>query len=250
MMSQKLLTFILSITLHILVIGYFIYITTQSLSQSQKNQALQDAPVISIALTQAAQETQPEEIAQAHAILSKIKLDTVVEKATIVVPKKQKEIKKTVKEPVKPTTSTMVKNTETPKKPVEKKTPLHTEIAQQQKAGSQVTSLSLGNKSHKTQQAPSNIDSQLISSYREKLRQEIERNKQYPRRAKKMKSRGVSTVQFQLSQTGEISLVRLASSSGNELLDNAALTAVQKSRSVGKPPAGFAQSITLNIEFN
>ncbi|QKJ51265.1 cell envelope integrity protein TolA [Providencia rettgeri] len=52
MMSQKLLTFILSITLHILVIGYFIYITTQSLSQSQKNQALQDAPVISIALTQ------------------------------------------------------------------------------------------------------------------------------------------------------------------------------------------------------
>ncbi|MEY0629817.1 energy transducer TonB, partial [Providencia rettgeri] len=122
MMSQKLLTFILSITLHILVIGYFIYITTQSLSQSQKNQALQDASVISIALTQAAQETQPEEIAQAHAILSKIKLDTVEEEATIVVPKKQKEIKKTVKEPVKPTTSTMVKNTETPKKPVEKKT--------------------------------------------------------------------------------------------------------------------------------
>ncbi|MEX6226602.1 energy transducer TonB [Providencia hangzhouensis] len=80
--------------------------------------------------------------------------------------------------------------------------------------------------------------------------QEIQRNKQYPRRAKKMKSRGVSTVQFQLSQTGEISLVRFTSHSGNELLDNAALTAVQKSRSVGKPPAGFAQSITLNIEFN
>ncbi|NHX34579.1 TonB family protein, partial [Escherichia coli] len=47
-----------------------------------------------------------------------------------------------------------------------------------------------------------------------------------------------------------ISLIRLASSSGNDLLDQAALLAVQKSRSVGKPPAGFAQSITLNIEFN
>ncbi|MEX5793140.1 energy transducer TonB [Providencia hangzhouensis] len=65
-----------------------------------------------------------------------------------------------------------------------------------------------------------------------------------------MKNRGIATIQFQLSQNGEISLIRLASSSGNDSLDQAALLAVQKSRSVGKPPAGFAQSITLNIEFN
>ncbi|MBO1916258.1 hypothetical protein J4727_11330 [Providencia rettgeri] len=36
----------------------------------------------------------------------------------------------------------------------------------------------------------------------------------------------------------EISLIRLASSSGNDSLDQAALLAVQN-RSVGKPPAGF-----------
>lgn len=43
-----------------------------------------------------------------------------------------------------------------------------------------------------------------------------------------MKNRGIATIQFQLSQNGEISLIRLASSSGNDSLDQAALLAVQK----------------------
>ncbi|MBO1929705.1 TonB family protein [Providencia rettgeri] len=83
------------------------------------------------------------------------------------------------------------------------------------------------NKRSQNQHATSDTNSQLINAYREKLRQEVERNKQYPRRAKN-ENRGIATIQFQLSQNGEISLIRLASSSGNDSLDQAALLAVQK----------------------
>lgn len=247
-MSRKLLTFMLSITLHLLVIGYLTYVTTQSISL--KNQAQQDAPVISIALTQAVQHAQPEEIPLPQDVPSEVKIapSPVVEHAVIVAPKKQKKVIKTEKEPIKP--KTLAKKTENTDKQTDEKVKNDLPIAQQQKAGNLVSSQSTGIKSPKNQQTASHADNQLINDYREKLRQEVEKNKQYPRRAKKMKNRGIAKVQFQLSRTGEISLIRLASSSGNESLDSAALLAVQKSRSVGEPPAGFAQSITLNIEFN
>ncbi|MEQ5286307.1 MULTISPECIES: energy transducer TonB [Providencia] len=248
MMSRKLVTFILSITLHVLVIGYLTYVTAQSLSL--KNQAQQDAPIISIALTQAVNVAEPEEIPQPTDPLREVKIDPspIAEHAAIVVPKKPKKVIKTQKEPIKP--RKLTNRTENSHKQADSEVKNDLPIAQQQKAGDLVSSQSAGIKGPKNQYATSDTNSQLINAYREKLRQEVERNKQYPRRAKKMKNRGIATIQFQLSQTGEISLIRLASSSGSDLLDQAALLAVQKSRSVGKPPAGFAQSITLNIEFN
>ncbi|MEX9881052.1 TonB family protein [Providencia rettgeri] len=248
MMSRKLITFMLSITLHVLVIGYLTYVTAQSLSL--KNQAQQDAPIISIALTQAVNVAEPEEIPLPIDTPNEVKIapSPIVEHAVIVAPKKQKKVIKTPKEPVKP--KELTKRTENAHKPANTEIKNDLPIAQQQKAGALVSSQSAGIKGPKNQHATSDTNSQLINAYREKLRQEVERNKQYPRRAKKMKNRGIATIQFQLSQNGEISLIRLASSSGNDSLDQAALLAVQKSRSVGNPPAGFAQSITLNIEFN
>ena len=70
-MSRKLITFTLSITLHILVIGYLTYVTAQSLSL--KNQAQQDAPIISIALTQAVNVAEPEELLQPIELPSEVK---------------------------------------------------------------------------------------------------------------------------------------------------------------------------------
>lgn len=43
-----------------------------------------------------------------------------------------------------------------------------------------------------------------------------------------MKKQGVAQVQFRLTETGEITSARIVSSSGSELLDNAALAAVEK----------------------
>lgn len=247
MMNRNILMFILSITLHVLVISSFVYITSES--WNKKNQAQWEAPIISIALTQAVKQSYPAEIPSSHVAPAEINTEILVEKAVITVPKKQKKIAKKTEEPITRKSTTVVKNTESPKKTAAKKTAEKTEIAQQQN-GDHVPSQSLGSRNPITQQASGTVDNQLINAYREKLRQEIERHKQYPRRAKKMKDRGIAKVQFQLNQKGEISLIRLASSSGSELLDNAALLAVQKSNSVGQPPVGFAQSITLNIEFN
>lgn len=250
MINRKILMLTLSIALHVLVVGSLIYATTTSLTP--KNQAQWESPTISIALTQAEQKNASEEAIPTDSAPEEIKInsETFVEKAAIAVPKKQNKVEKKTEDPIKPKETKIVKNAENPKKPLEKKTVPQTSLAQQQKDGSRVSSQSLGSKSPITQQVSGSEDNQLINAYREKLRQEVERNKQYPRRAKKMKNRGIAKVQFQLNHNGEISLIRLESSSGNEQLDNAALLAVQKSNSVGKPPAGFAQSITLNIEFH
>ncbi|WP_272659456.1 hypothetical protein, partial [Providencia sp. PROV112] len=172
MMSRKLITFMLSITLHVLVIGYLTYVTAQSLSL--KNQAQQDAPIISIALTQAVSVAEPEEIPLPIDTPNEVKIapSPIVEHAVIVAPKKQKKVIKTPKEPVKP--KELTKRTENAHKPANTEIKNDLPTAQQQKAGALVSSQSAGIKGPKNQHATSDTNSQLINAYREKLRQEVE----------------------------------------------------------------------------
>ncbi|MEX6231898.1 TonB family protein [Providencia hangzhouensis] len=92
------------------------------------------------------------------------------------------------------------------------------------------------------------IDS-TYQSYIDKLRSEIERHKRYPRKARNTNIQGVVKVSFQLSSLGEITMVRIVNSSTHNTLDQAALSAVQKSRSVGAPPEGLKKLITMEIKF-
>ncbi len=86
-------------------------------------------------------------------------------------------------------------------------------------------------------------------SYIDKLRSEIERHKRYPRKARNTNVQGTVLVNFTLTSLGEITKVSIEKSSMHVQLDEAALAATLKSRSVGVPPEGLRKQHTLEIKF-
>ncbi|MEQ2025104.1 energy transducer TonB [Xenorhabdus szentirmaii] len=88
-----------------------------------------------------------------------------------------------------------------------------------------------------------------IDNYTVRLRQEIERHKVYPRKAKRMKQQGTVTINFTLLENGALTAARVVNSSGNSALDDAALSAVNRASPVGTKPAGMTPEITLTLDF-
>ncbi|WP_047678986.1 MULTISPECIES: energy transducer TonB [Xenorhabdus] len=86
-------------------------------------------------------------------------------------------------------------------------------------------------------------------NYRTKLRQEIERHKRYPRKARRMRQEGTVTVNFTLQNDGSITAARVVQSSGYSAMDNEALKALSLAKSIGPKPANLAADITLKISF-
>lgn len=250
MKKTRFLTVTLSVLLHAVIIMGFIHLAQEE--KNQQHQAVMDAPVMSIALTHAIEETAPTDSDMTPMVEPEAEIvpPVVVETAQVVLPKKEKKIerpKKKVKEPNKRLSEK--KEVEQQKASTNKITKSAITPQQSQQGETAASSPSMG-KVGQPKNGMSNLaDTQQINAYREKLRQEVERHKRYPRRAKSMKKQGVAQVQFRLTETGEITSARIVSSSGSELLDNAALAAVEKSQSVGKPPSGFAHIVTFKIEF-
>jgi len=89
------------------------------------------------------------------------------------------------------------------------------------------------------------VDSGLIrrieEEYKATLRQAIEANKGYPRRAVRLRQEGEAVVGFTILRNGHIEGLRIVGSSGSELLDKAALGAVEKIS--GQLP--FPEELTL-----
>ncbi|MBC8953035.1 energy transducer TonB [Xenorhabdus sp. PB62.4] len=88
-----------------------------------------------------------------------------------------------------------------------------------------------------------------VDNYQARLRQEIERYKDYPRKAKRMKQEGAVMINFTLLDDGTLSAASVVSSSGNSTLDNAALNAVNRASSVGPRPVGMEPDVTLTLDF-
>lgn len=81
------------------------------------------------------------------------------------------------------------------------------------------------------------------------LRQEIERNKVYPRQARKQRHRGRVLLQFNINTDGSLYNAKIIRSSGFNTLDKAALTAIVKSRSIGPKPVHISSTMSTEIEF-
>ncbi|WP_237386014.1 energy transducer TonB [Xenorhabdus sp. Sc-CR9] len=88
-----------------------------------------------------------------------------------------------------------------------------------------------------------------MDNYNSRLRQEIERHKRYPRKAKRMRQEGTVTVHFTLLNDGSITTARIAQSSGNNALDNEALNAINRARSVGVRPSNMKPEMTVALDF-
>lgn len=124
------------------------------------------------------------------------------------------------------------------------------DVKQEQQAGqNNALSNAAGEQGTQNTRALGDNISANYQSYIDKLRREIERHKRYPRKARNTHTQGNVLVSFTLTSTGEITKVRIAKSSKHTQLDQAALTAITKSRSVGIPPEGLKKQITLAIEF-
>ena len=93
------------------------------------------------------------------------------------------------------------------------------------------------------------------AAYRAKLQSLIAARKQYPRMAEKMEAEGTVSVAFTVLSNGTITGARVASSSGNQWLDQAALQAVQAASGALPFPAdihktqwGFTISVNFQLE--
>jgi protein TonB len=81
----------------------------------------------------------------------------------------------------------------------------------------------------------------------------INRHKRYPRGAKSRKEEGLVQVSFVINASGSVVSARIASSSGNAELDQAALEMVNRASPVPAPPPEIASShmkLSLPVQFN
>jgi periplasmic protein TonB len=85
-------------------------------------------------------------------------------------------------------------------------------------------------------------------SYLEMVRFKIEKNKLYPATAKNRNIKGRVVVSLVISLKGEVHSLTIKKSSGDDMLDNAALSAVQRAVPFPAPPGKyFKKDISLTI---
>lgn len=157
---------------------------------------------------------------------------------------RRKTPEKTTKPPsVKPAVKVMNKKAEK-SEPVTTKTTADTgenKTTQQQSGGQAISP---------TNSAITGADNRKAQEdYFNLLRQKIEEQKHYPRRARSAGQRGTSTISFSLDDNGKPFAPVVTRSSGYELLDNAAMDAVIRVAAVGTPPPGAKRKVTFSLHF-
>ncbi len=88
-------------------------------------------------------------------------------------------------------------------------------------------------------------DNHYISS----LRREIERHKRYPSQARRMQHEGHVVVSFSLTSEGAVSKVDIENTSGIASLDNAAIAAVKRVKSIGPKPESVLNPLVVSLDF-
>ncbi len=101
--------------------------------------------------------------------------------------------------------------------------------------------------------APAESAADALHAYAARVRQEVEAQKQYPRRARRMHRQGVAEIEVTLTRAGELSgPPSLARSSGWDSLDREAVRMVRAAAPFSPTPAGIAVpriTIRLPIRF-
>jgi protein TonB len=91
----------------------------------------------------------------------------------------------------------------------------------------------------------------IAKGYYRSLNMLMKQKRVYPRSARRLKLEGTVLVEMVINREGEIIKVRVARSSGHELLDKAAIAQVQKLRRVPKIPRELNRpSMTFKIPFD
>lgn len=97
------------------------------------------------------------------------------------------------------------------------------------------------------------IRERILTEYKERILNEISRNKQYPVLARRLKQEGNVGVRFTVNKDGRIFNIQIENPSGFPLLDEAALNAIGKSSPVSGIPIELGKeslTLSLNIVFS
>jgi protein TonB len=78
----------------------------------------------------------------------------------------------------------------------------------------------------------------------------LNRHKRYPRGARSRREEGVVSVSFAINASGDVISARVARSSGNSELDEAALDMLRRASPVPAPPPGVGRNIAVPVQFN
>jgi protein TonB len=87
----------------------------------------------------------------------------------------------------------------------------------------------------------------LIAGYREQVLAAISAHKEYPPAARRTGREGEIRISFRVGGNGIVSNVEVVSSSGSEVLDRAAIKAVEESSPLPSPPAALGESLSLTL---
>jgi len=92
----------------------------------------------------------------------------------------------------------------------------------------------------------------LAASWRQQMLAQVQEYKVYPEEARRRRDEAVVTVKFTMDRGGRVIYVRVLDSSGNPVLDQAAMDAVKRASPLPVPPPGIPGSpiaVVLPIAF-
>lgn len=169
----------------------------------------------------------------------------------------QKTLPEKIKEkpiPIKPKPITPVKkqlvqeNTE-PVKPIDLESQIAQNVStQSQESLTQHTASSLAGSSRALSQQEIG-QGESHNDYISSLRREIERHKRYPSQARRMQYEGQVVVSFSLTPEGAVSTVLIENTSGISSLDNAAIAAVKRVKTIGPKPGNLLNPLIISLDF-
>ena len=110
----------------------------------------------------------------------------------------------------------------------------------------------LSDKTAAQQQGPLNHQGHTAKlNWQQKLYLQLEKEKRYPRSARRMRRQGVPTVTFTMDRQGNVQDVLLINSSGTNSLDKEAVALVYRAQPLPRPPASITSGqLTLTVTIN
>ena len=155
------------------------------------------------------------------------------------VPETLTEVAKTPAAKPAPPVRKIRKKHKRPKKPVQQAQKKGSE-ADVRKGGQKITSQTAhSNASGRKNARAEDGDDKAKANYRGKVQAKLQRAKRYPKKAKRKKLQGIVRFSFVIEPDGSVSGIRIRGSSGNALLDQAALDMIRRASPMPKFPKGM-----------
>lgn len=156
---------------------------------------------------------------------------------------------KTLKE-VKSEKRNPVKNKAKSEEKAKKESSLDDLQTQRAKEGeSKVNSLAAGQQGDLSHFSDGENNTNAKQRYLDQIKREIDRHKQYPRRARKMRIQGDIQVQFDVTEKGELVNAKVVDSEKSQFFEQAILDAIKRCKPLGKPPENMNRKMILKINF-